>query len=299
LNLARKYIQEHVQKKEPVIALLPEFFDGNQHPGQAKERGQQGPFEFLSRTAANYQIMMCGAYYERRDGFIYNTAPLFDQTGKLLKDQNREQAPYDKNFPQEHEIEDGVTPGTRFRVFDADWGRIGIMTCYDGWFPEAARMLALMGADLILFPSQGYSPPLMHARAADNGVWIAASSQSNPAGVWEPGGAGRTTEGKSPLMATGESGEAREPINGYLREASFGDRDSIVLRDAAQTSRVLVVTVDLNKRQSPAGGQGGPFMCAPGGRRPRDTRMKSLYDELPVVARRWSSSMVKTIGSGG
>jgi len=70
----------------------------------------------------------------------------------------------------------GLTPGDEHPVFDTDIGKIGIIICYDSWYPETSRILALKGAELILFPNAGYEPLLLPARAIDNGVYLAASS---------------------------------------------------------------------------------------------------------------------------
>jgi predicted amidohydrolase len=56
-------------------------------------------------------------------------------------------------------------------------GNIGFVTCYDSWFPELFQLLALKGADIVLFPSVSFYFDMMYARAADNSLFIVAAAQ--------------------------------------------------------------------------------------------------------------------------
>lgn len=167
-------------EKKADVALLLENFNGK---GPNEPETSNGPSAtLLSEKARQWHMYVTGTYYERRDGLVYNTARLFDREGKLA-------GIYSKMQIYEPEPEEGVTPGKELPVFDTDFGRVGIMICYDSWFPEVARLLAYKGAELVLFPSAGYYPALMPARAADNGLCIAASSANDIPGIWDSSGA--------------------------------------------------------------------------------------------------------------
>ncbi len=89
--------------------------------------------------------LVAGSLFEKRDGAIYNTTPVFDPEGE-------EVARYSKMFPFAP-YEQGTTPGKEVCVFDVPGvGRFGIAICYDLWFPELARTLTAMGAEVILNP---------------------------------------------------------------------------------------------------------------------------------------------------
>ena len=172
---------------------------------------------------------------------------------------------YSKNQLFDPEEEAGVTPGIGLPVFEADFGRIGIIICYDSWFPEPTRLLAYKGAELILFPNAGYFTGIMPARAADNGVWIATSSLSGPAGVWDPSGA--------------RAGEDRpDPTRHVVTSFLAFERD--------EQWRMVIATIDLSRRYSPHW-WGGPMRSAPGGRRLRQTLIAPLEDEIAREAQRW------------
>jgi len=107
-----------------------------------------GSFEQeMQKMAKKYGIWLVpGSIFEKREGQIYNTASVINPQGEVV-------TRYSKMFPF-YPYEVGVTPGHQFCVFDVpDVGRFGISICYDMWFPETIRTLAVMGAEVILHPT--------------------------------------------------------------------------------------------------------------------------------------------------
>ena len=87
-----------------------------------------------------------GSMFERFGDLTYNTAPVINPDGEIV-------GRYRKMFPFKP-YEEGVESGTEFLVFDVpDAGRFGLSICYDLWFPETARTLAALGAEVILHPT--------------------------------------------------------------------------------------------------------------------------------------------------
>jgi predicted amidohydrolase len=82
------------------------------------------------------------------------------------------------------EIEAGVAPGNEYPVFDTGLGKIGLMVCYDGFFPEVARQLSKNGAELIAFPVAGCNPMLAAARACENHVFLVSSTYTDVSNDW-------------------------------------------------------------------------------------------------------------------
>lgn len=233
------------------VALMGEFFEAGVHT-------PDGPaIKFMAEKAKQWKMYVCGSLRLKRGDVIFNSAPLFDRQGKLV-------GIYDKVMLYDPELDDGTSPGDRLPVFQADFGKIGIMTCYDSWHPSVAKLLALRGAEVILFPSAGYYMQLMHARAADNGVVIAASSNS-PCGVWDGGG---------------------NQADGGSTDATRSAPTAITAFEKDDGQKMQIVTVDLSKKPSPAY-WGGPMLSAPGGRRVRTTSPIYLEDEIAREVRRW------------
>ncbi|HFB64225.1 MAG TPA: carbon-nitrogen hydrolase family protein [Aeromonadales bacterium] len=87
-----------------------------------------------------------GSYFEKKEGRLFNTSPVINPQGQVI-DRYRKLFPF---FPYEK----GVCSGESFVVFEVpDVGKIGLMICYDQWFPEVSRTLAWMGAEAIICPT--------------------------------------------------------------------------------------------------------------------------------------------------
>ncbi len=89
--------------------------------------------------------------FEKEGSLIYNTGVLMDRGGNIAGKYRKVQLPL-------AEAEFGVTPGCEFPVFDTDFGKIGILICFDHFFPEPARILSYNGAEIIFVPTIGNSP---------------------------------------------------------------------------------------------------------------------------------------------
>ena len=103
--------------------------------------------EPMQEMARKHRIwLLPGSVFHKVDGRIYNTASVISPTGEVV-------TRYRKMFPF-YPYEVGVTPGGEFCVFDIpEVGRFGVSICYDMWFPETTRTLAVMGAEVILHPT--------------------------------------------------------------------------------------------------------------------------------------------------
>lgn len=100
---------------------------------------------------------------------VYNTGVVIGRDGKVC-------GKYRKTHLPLTEAESGTSPGnTGLNVFDLDFGRIGIIICYDQFFPELSRTLALMGAEIIFIPTMGEDEVVHRAIARTNGVYVVVS----------------------------------------------------------------------------------------------------------------------------
>ncbi|KAA3636042.1 MAG: carbon-nitrogen hydrolase family protein [Calditrichaeota bacterium] len=107
-----------------------------------------GTFEAeMQALAKKHRVwLLPGSVFEKKEGKIYNTASVIDPNGEIV-------TRYRKMFPF-YPYEVGVTPGDEFCVFDVpEVGKFGVTICYDMWFPETIRTLAVMGAEVILHPT--------------------------------------------------------------------------------------------------------------------------------------------------
>lgn len=131
-----------------------------------------GPLtEYFGSLAKENHLHLVVSLYERDQDAVYNTAILMGPDGQLI-------GKYRKVCLPHSEIEAGVAPGSDYPVFDTQLGKIGMMVCYDGFFPEVARELSNRGAEIIAWPVWGCNPLLARARACENHVFLVSSTYS-------------------------------------------------------------------------------------------------------------------------
>jgi len=133
--------------------------------------------DYFGKLAAEHKLHIVLSLYEREGHLVYNTAVLLGEDGKLI-------GKYRKVCLPHGEVANGVAPGSDYSVFDTKIGKVGIMICYDGFFPEVARELSNRGAEIIAWPVWGCNPRLATARAAENHVYLVSSTYMQPKDDW-------------------------------------------------------------------------------------------------------------------
>jgi predicted amidohydrolase len=133
--------------------------------------------DYFGALAKQHSLHIAVSLYEREGHLVYNTAVLLSPEGKLL-------GKYRKVCLPHGEVEKGVAPGTEYPVFDTKFGKVGLMICYDGFYPEVARALTANGAEVIAWPVWGCDPLLARARACENRVYVVSSTFTDPKSDW-------------------------------------------------------------------------------------------------------------------
>ncbi|HLA41642.1 MAG TPA: carbon-nitrogen hydrolase family protein [Candidatus Glassbacteria bacterium] len=135
----------------------------------------------LGEVARKYKMYIVAALGERENQAVYNTAVLIGREGELKGKYRKVQVP-------DGELDQGCTPGNSWPVFDTDFGRIGMLICWDSWFVDPARALALKGAEIILMPIWGGDPTLITARAIENHVYLVSCGYDVASAIYDPWG---------------------------------------------------------------------------------------------------------------
>jgi predicted amidohydrolase len=133
--------------------------------------------DYFGGLAKQHSLHIALSLYEREGHLVYNTAVLLSSEGKLL-------GKYRKVCLPHGEVEKGVAPGAEYPVFDTKFGKVGLMICYDGFYPEVARALTANGAEVIAWPVWGCDPLLARARACENRVYVVSSTFTDPKSDW-------------------------------------------------------------------------------------------------------------------
>jgi predicted amidohydrolase len=124
---------------------------------------------FFGKQARKHGLYIVAGLVERDRHLVYNVAVLLGPDGAVV-------GKYRKVCLPRGEIEAGLAPGADYPVFQTRFGKVGMMVCYDGFFPEVARELANRGAEVIAWPVWGCNPLLARARACENHVHIVSST---------------------------------------------------------------------------------------------------------------------------
>lgn len=133
--------------------------------------------DYFGTLAREHNLYIVASLNERAGHLIYNTAVLVAPDGKVA-------GAYRKTALPRDEIARGVAPGQDYPVFETRFGRVGMMICYDGFFPEVARELSKRGAEVIAWPVWGCNPLLAAARACENQVYLVSSTYEDISRNW-------------------------------------------------------------------------------------------------------------------
>jgi N-carbamoylputrescine amidase len=162
-------------------------------PGPTTER--------LSALAKELKISIVASLFERRAaGLYHNTAAVLDADGSLLGIYRKMHIPDDPLYYEKYYF----TPGDLgFRAFDTRFGRIGVLVCWDQWYPEAARLTALEGASVLFYPTAiGWHPSekaefgeaqatawetIQRSHAIANGIYVASPNRVGHEGAADGG----------------------------------------------------------------------------------------------------------------
>jgi predicted amidohydrolase len=132
---------------------------------------------YFGALAKQHNLYIVAGLVERAAHLIFNVAVLVGPDGKIA-------GKYRKVTLPDGEVMSGIAPGREYPVFETRFGKVGMMICYDGFFPEVARQLTLNGAEVIAWPVWGCNPLLARARAAENHVYLVSSTYEGVERNW-------------------------------------------------------------------------------------------------------------------
>ncbi len=238
-NLERaSHLVEQAAQRGAQLICLPELFR-TQYFCQREDpalfdlsEGIPGPTtEALGKIARARRIMIIAPVFERRaPGLYHNSVALLDGEGRIAGVYRKMHIPDDPAYYEKYYF----TPGDLgFQAFSTPMGRIGVLICWDQWYPEGARLTALRGAEVLFYPTAiGWHPhekercgaaqqdawrTIQRSHAIANGVYVAAI---NRIGLEKPaGGAGIEFWGSSFVA---------DPFGRVLAEAT-ADREEVLL----------------------------------------------------------------------
>ena len=233
---------EKAAKKGAQIICLQELYNARYFPQKENDAAEKfaetipgESTDAFSKLAKKYKIVIIVPLFEKHpNGKYYNSAVVIDSDGKLMDTYHKVHVPQDPLFYEKNYFEAG---DLGYKVYKTTYANIGVLICYDQWFPEAARINVLKGADIIFYPTaigwiKGHTSTdgdwheawktIQRSHAIANGVHVAAVNR------------------------VGEEDDLTFWGGSFVCDA-FGE----ILKEAsADSDEILVVKVDLRKNIS-------------------------------------------------
>jgi N-carbamoylputrescine amidase len=263
--------------------------EDSSHYNLAEEIAQDSPtVQTLSKLAKDLQIVLIASLFEKRAlGIYHNTAVVIDADGNFLGKYRKMHIPDDPHYYEKYYF----TPGDLgYKVFKTKYADIGVLICWDQWYPEAARLLGLKGAEIIFIPTAiGYSKiseeatydqswqTVQRGHAVANACYLAAVNrvgfEADPSTSLrtDPSIALPASHGNEPGVGpNGESG-----IN-FWGQSFVADPDGSVLKLASKDQEEIVICpVDLSLIEETKQMFSSPY---------RDRRVDSYQDLLKLYS---------------
>ena len=166
LDTAERLVRAAARDGAQVI-LLPELFERPyfcqerryEYYAYATPAADNPAVQRLAPLARELGVVLPVSFYERDGNRLFNSVAMLDAGGRLLGVYRKTHIPDDHYYQEKFYF----TPGdTGFCVWQTAFGRVGVGICWDQWFPETARALALNGAEMLLYPTAIGSEPILH-----------------------------------------------------------------------------------------------------------------------------------------
>ena len=222
------------------VILLPELFE---RPYFCQERRYEY-YDYAEKTDENAAVkrfceiakklgaVIPVSFYERAGNCLYNSIAVIDADGSLLGVYRKTHIPDDHYYQEKFYFSPG---NTGFKVWDTAFGKIGIGICWDQWFPETARSLAINGAEMLLYPTAIGSEPILDCDSA--GHWRRTMQGHSAANVIPVIAANRIgTESVEPCA---ENGGQRSSLKFY-GSSFITDATGDIIADAGREEETVI-----------------------------------------------------------
>ncbi|MGQ3230168.1 MAG: nitrilase-related carbon-nitrogen hydrolase, partial [Blastomonas fulva] len=200
----------------------------NEHPG----------VRAMAKLARQLKVAIPTSFFERDGPHHYNSLAMIDPDGEIMGVYRKSHIPDGPGYEEKYYFRPG---NTGFKVWDVCGTRIGVGICWDQWYPECARAMALMGAELLFYPTAIGSEPY--------------DSTLDTSRMWQRAMQGHAVSNCMPVIASNRIGiEGDQTFYGHsFITNEWGDK---VLEYGAEETGVLVATLDLDQARMHRAGMG-------------------------------------------
>ena len=232
ISKAKKIINDAANKEANII-LLQELF---QTPYFCIEYDEKifrlaKPFKDnvllkeMAEISKKLKVVLPISYFEKENNAYYNSIAVIDSDGTILGNYRKSHIPDGAGYLEKYYFNPG---DTGFKVWKTKFGNIGIGICWDQWFPEAARIMALKGADILFYPTAIGDEPRM--------------SQYDSSEAWQRVMQGHAAANVMPVVASNRIGfeSVKGQTNGFYGRSFICDRTGKILSEASRDKEEII-----------------------------------------------------------
>tara|TARA_Y100001960_G_C14652431_1_gene816613 strand:+ start:100 stop:969 length:870 start_codon:yes stop_codon:yes gene_type:complete len=184
----------------------------------------------MAELAKKLNVVLPISYFEVENNAYYNAIAIIDADGKILGNYRKSHIPDGPGYLEKYYFNPG---DTGFKVWKTKFGKIGVGICWDQWFPEAARIMALKGAEILLYPTAIGDEP---------------RSKYDSSGAWQRVMQGHAAANVIPVVASNRIGTetVQGQSNGFYGSSFICDRSGLMLAEASRDKEeVITAEIDL------------------------------------------------------
>ena len=230
------------------VILLPELFERPyfcqerryEYYPFAKTAEENDAVRHFAAIAKELSVVLPISFYEQSGNTMFNSVAVLDADGRNLGIYRKTHIPDDHYYQEKFYF----TPGdTGFQVFDTLYGKIGIGICWDQWFPETARCLALKGAELILYPTAIGSEPILECDSMEH--WRRCMQGHSASNIVPVAAANRI--GEEAVIPSTENGSQSSSLKFYGSSFITDSTGAIVRSMGREEEGVILASFDLDE----------------------------------------------------
>ena len=244
---ADKYVRLAASKGANII-LLPELFERQYFCQErrydyydfATEIKENPAVNHFKEVAAELNCVIIVSVYEKDVTRLFNSVVVIDSDGTNLGTYRKTHIPDDHYYQEKFYF----TPGdTGFKIFETNFGKIGVGICWDQWFPETARSMALLGAEILFYPTAIGSEPILEVDSMPH--WRRVMQGHSAANLMPVVAANRI--GREDVEPTIENGNQKSSLNFY-GSSFITDNTGAILKELGRDEEgVIVQEFDLDE----------------------------------------------------
>lgn len=232
------------------IILLPELFERQyfcqerryEYYDFAKNIEENDAIKHFSKLAKDLDVVLPISFYEKDINNLYNSIAIIDTDGKIMGVYRKTHIPDDHYYQEKFYF----TPGNSgFKVWDTKYAKIGVGICWDQWFPETARSMALMGAEILFYPTAIGSEPILECDSMEH--WRRTMQGHAAANIIPVVAANRY--GLEEVYPCVENGNQNSSLNFYGSSFITDELGEIIESAGRDKEEILYSEIDLDKNR--------------------------------------------------